>query len=635
MGVRATLAVRAPAEMGPQWRPRGRPRPTKIGGMWFDWIGPRTKRPPMHDAFQPIRALLALAAAAPLAGAGALTLFEGPAGGPGAVRTYDDTTGALLSAPPELADLTLLPVDLSHRTPLEQFLPGRARHFPDVAGAGRIALPQNRGSLFHYSRGPAGARTYGYFCIAADGFPRVLVERPAIGAGGDANPFLARVAVAPDGRAVLCATLPDAGGDLLEVRIASTIQVVDRTAGYPPLRIAPRGLALSASHAWAATGRGILRASRADDLPAGGVAFAGAPSPAHYSGDLVLSPRGQAAAFTAGDDPSALHAWVVGADGVARRASRAAAPLSSAGSAPAALSGPYLAVSDDAQWCAWRTEGLTRECFVARPAAPAAEAPEQLSSDARFLDTLDEVAVFFFRGPGEFVFAMGERAPTSEIGIEKVDLFRAWLTPGAPPVLENLTLSSGDATEPFLSVPQIDPSILVLAPDRRSLLLHDDSGQGGDLTLLSGEPLTAQVLLGEVKSFDWIELAGRRFGIGLQRSSGTQPHEVHSILADFTGPLVLSATLGAEEPTAAVATRTDGWIAWIVTTLTGQRFERLRLPTTTVESWAGSGPFGTAADWTGVGIAFGTTGAAIHWPLGGAPALTLAVAGPFQILAGP
>lgn len=589
-----------------------------------------------------VQLLAILAVASPAVARAQVTVFEGAPGLAGSVRAYDESSGALVAAPAELAAVELLPIEAAGRTALEEFLPGKARRIEDVAGASRLALPDLQGSLYHFVRGPAGSRTFGYFLVTRAGIPEVLLERPGVGVGTAQDPFLERVAVAPDGRAFLCATRVNAGGDLLEVRFATApAQIIDRTAGAPPLRFGPRGIALTATHAWALCGRGLLRGSRSGTGIVQLVGFAPEAPPSHYQGDLVASQRGTAVAFHAGSSPTALHVWTATTAGNVRRASTTPGANSDAGFLPQAIDGPYLAVSDDGTWCTWRSAvatplpGVTsNECVVARAAAPLGEVPEVLTSDARFTDTLDEVAVFFFRGPSQVVFAVGERGVPAGAGIEGVDLFRATLTPGAPPPIENLTGSSGDFTAPFTGIPQLKPSRWLLSPDRRSLLLHDDQGSGGRLLAIDTATGSVVTVLDEVKSFDWAELCGQRLAFGVQRSSGAKWNEVHSMLATLTGPAVRSFWSDENEPTRATAARADGLVSWLRATGGGEVLQRVLVPGTAVETWGPAATFQPGQGFTaGNAQAFGSAGAVQLWQVGGGTS-AWPIAGAFQVLPG-
>jgi hypothetical protein len=309
---------------------------------------------------------------------------------------------------------------------------------------------------------------------------------------------------------------------------------------------------------------------------------------------------------------------------------------------PAAVDGPHLAVSDDGAWCAWRVEtpdplqpgAFVRDALLARTAAPAGEVQEVLTADARFLDTLDEVAVFFFRGPGRLVFAVGEQGAGT--GIEGLDLFRAARGAGSTSAIENLTGTSGDFQEPFTALPRLKPTRWLMTPDRAALLLHDEDGNSGDLYAVDLATGAQTVLLADVKSFDWVELAGRRFAFGVQRRPdvGPRPHEVHSIAHDLAGLPALAATYPELEPTLGRLARADGWVSWTRTTLAGEILERARLPGGAVQTWPLAGSLAPGHANTADGVqAFVQAGTVHLWAVNGsAQAWTLG--GPLQVLPG-
>ncbi len=589
----------------------------------------------MHTLEWTFLALLATASNA--AARGEVTVFAGAPGQPGPVLAYDEITGAVVAAPPELGAVELLPIEAAGRTALEEFLPGKARRLDDIEGASRLVLPARRGSLYHYTRAEGSGRVFGYFVVTRTGSPRVAIERPGIGAGGAVDPFLDRVAVAPDGQAFLCATKTGAGGDLLEVRSgANPVVVIDRTAGAPPVRIGARGLALTDTHLWALTGRGVARGSRAGTAIVQLVGYGGQPSPSTFQGDLVTSEHGTAVAFHAGASATQLDAWTATNSGPARRASTAPGLNTDAGFLPEAVDGPYLAVSDDGDWCAWRGNfGIANDCIVARAAAPAGEAQEILTASTNFTDTLDEVAVFFFRGPTQLLFGVGEKGVPLAAGIEGVDLFRATLSPGTPPAIANVTGTSGDFTQPFLSIPTLKPTRWTLSPDRRSLLMHDDSGSHGDVLVIDTATGAVTTVIADVKSFDWVELAGVRFAFGVQRGSGEKRHELYSMASDLSGAPALSYWSSELEPTRATTARSDGVVAWLRTTLAGDVLQRVQVPLANVETWGPAAAFPGGQGWTSGGsLTFESAGAVWLWPVGGGTPTSFVPASSFQVLPG-
>lgn len=560
-----------------------------------------------------------------------VSVFEGPLGGHGTVSLYDAQTGAFVASPPELALVQWLAFDFAGRTELYQFHPGRPRRFTDLANAARLRLPQGHGSLYHFARpGVAGQSSYGFVLVPPTGLPRILLERPGIGVGGGRNPFLSHVAVTPDGSAILVATQGEAGGDLLEISTVGSPTVFDRTANTAPARIFPWGLVLGPTHGFAMTNFGLLRFDRASAADASFVTFGADAPPTYYSGNLATSDNLNHVVFTAGTSPSQLNVYSASGSGVARRATTSAGVVSPMGSATDGTSGPWLAVSDDGLWCAWRTTiGVANECMVARAELTPSPA-EQLSSDARFLDTLDEVALFAFRGPGRLQFAVGEQNPGGFPG--KMDLFSADLSTGAAPQISNLTQTSGQTVAPFTVPPDLEPSTLVMLPDQSGILIHDDGGQAGDLFLWrEGQP-GLSVVLPSVKSFDSIDFGGPGASLGVRRGNNTR--EFHRATSALTGlALVASSATGAsfEHPLA----RGDGWTAFIESTAVSGRLDRIDTLGGAGDSLLG-GPaqFGGAMGWSSSGSLVFTriqNGTHVHvaWPIAARPVrmLTTGVVG--------
>jgi len=298
--------------------------------------------------------------------------------------------------PPELAGITLEPLDFNGRTDLSSLAPESPRLRADVPGANRVELPAHSGSLYRYSRavpGGPGLR-HGLFVVDASAAARPLFEMQGVGANLAAVPFLTRVALAPDGSRVLVATKQSAGGDLFEIDVASG-NSINRTSSLAPQRFAPAGLQLGPSWGIAATATGVLRFDLSNASDAQALTFGGAV-PAWFSGEVVLSSNGEHAATIAGDAFDSAYTFAFDLAGDALQVSTQPAWLSGAGFLPEASHGPYLAISDDGSQCAWRTEGATREAFVARVPAAQPAVEEQVTADANYMDTLDEIGQFFF-----------------------------------------------------------------------------------------------------------------------------------------------------------------------------------------------------------------------------------------------
>lgn len=513
----------------------------------------------------PLTAVGALALALPALG-GEVAVFELEPAGTGSVRTYDEQTGALVGAPAELTGIRLLPLEVNRRTALEEFLPGRARLSLDIPLASRVVLPAGQGSLYHYSREVGNATlAFGFFRVTLAGQAQFLTELPGIGAGALDDPFVPRVAIAPSGDAMLVITLIPAGGNVLELDFAGVPQLIDRTVALPPRRFHPRALLLSDTWGVCGIKRAALRFDRSAGAQAQPLDFGALSVPSVFSGTAVLSQNGQWCAITAGSSLGALDVYAFDAHGPAGLATPAPMAISGAGYLPEAEDGPHLAVADDGATCAWRSEpippAISRESWVGRVHVPPADPALQVSSDALFLDTLDEIGLFIFRTPARLQLSVGAQPTPGASTLENADLFQfdvpATLTAGS---FTNLSLSSGDNSAPFLSVPAltIDRSALIGAST-----WYMDSNHGTDAVSAVLENTSgAQTVLNNVKQLrDWTFVNGWAW-ISIRRDDGQQPYEVWRAPADLSAPAV-RITSDANGEFSRFTTRPDGQVAFV------------------------------------------------------------------------
>lgn len=458
---------------------------------------------------------------------GFVTAYHGPPSGFGSLAVYEDRTGGLLAQPAWARELRWLPIDFVGRTALQELDPDRPRYRGDVAFASRLILPHERGTLLRYERVLPEGRAFGFLLLTRDGRPRRVLERDGTGALGADDPFVGRVAVAPDGKTLLVATRPPAGGDLLEVDLVSG-EVWDRTPGAPPFSFSDAGLWLAHDWGLAVAAEGVLRFERAPGEVASLVPMPD-PVPTWYSGQAVMSSGRTRALVTAGGGPSTQHVFVLGRGGAARRASRVASSLSGAGFLPESLHGPYMAVDDEGRLAAWRVEAPTsREARVAR--VEAAPRPVEVTADEYFDDTLEEVGQILSFDPGEMTLAVGERDVDGEL--ESADLFAVSLDAAGQPVFENRTLSSGDTVPPF-EPGTITPEVLRRLPTDGTLLIHD--GDGERLLSLAPRQVGPTLLMGSVKEVYAAERAGDRWLFALRREHGNKPGELYTAALDLSG----------------------------------------------------------------------------------------------------
>lgn len=346
--------------------------------------------------------------------------------------------------PRALEGIVLLPLDVQGRTHLDGLRPERARLASDVPGATRVRLPGGRGSLYHYRRGTGGGAVFGYFVVDPAGRARGVIELPGTGALGREDPFLGHVSVDPRGEALLLATLPEAGGDLLQVDLAQG-SVTNRTAALGPLRFQPQGLVLLGGWGFALAEGGPLRFAREPRAEALPVPLA-TGWPAWLGDGAVWSADESRVAFVAGASPTSARVCIVGPGGEARWVPASPRHLSGAGFLPQEPAGPTLALSTDGSLVAWRSEGTYRECWVSEVSQAAAGAALQITHDDNFEDTLNDTGVIAFHAPRELTLLIGENEGH---GLVHADLFRIRVGTGSDLAITALSGTNEEPRRPF------------------------------------------------------------------------------------------------------------------------------------------------------------------------------------------
>lgn len=483
-------------------------------------------------------------------------VFRGLPGAPGDVLAFDVAAPGGAHTVANLTGVRLLDLDFAGRSAGDELATRFPRRRADQPGAARLCLQQSRGSLYRYVRPSAGGDTYGFFLVDALG---VRILHTLTVASGAPDPFVPTIAVSPDGATLLVATTLAAGGDLVQIEVASG-NVSARTMNQGPLEFAGSGLALGASTGFAVHSAGALRFPRAQAGAATNVPFP-TPQPTWFSREIVLSPQGAVAATTAGSAPDQAFVFSLGATGAAVRVSTTATSLSGAGFFPAA-NGPHLAISDDGSTVAWRTEGATREAFVAHAQPVGGELPEQLTSDARFLDTLDEIGLYGFRpASNRLVLAIGDVQPNLPNTLDSADFFAVDLPVGQAPVFTNLSLSSGDSTVPFTTSPTLKPTLAHWFANADAFLVHDGSSEV--LYRVQTTSSSAQALLQNAKDVEWIEPVGNDLLLSVRSANGSKPRELWRLDAGLTGTPTLVHTLPSGNELDRVAPRADGRLAFV------------------------------------------------------------------------
>lgn len=567
-----------------------------------------------------------------------LPVFLGSPAAGGELRAFAEGSGDLLAPDPALRGVRLLPIQLNAWLEVDAARPDHARQRDDLAGLGRIELPNGLGALHRFERRlGGGARSFGYLRVNAVGDVHLLAERLGTGALSNMDPYVERVAIAPGDSSFLTCTRRPAGGDVLEVDLLSG-GVIDRTALSPPMVWLPDSLRRAPGWILAVARDGVWRGGVLQGDTLAPVALPGAPS--LFTGEVVLSPGRSHAVTTAGASPALLHAFVLEALGPARRATRDAQRLAGAGYLPEAFHGPFLAVSDDGSHCAWRRLGatalLSNELFLRRTAAPAQQPGTQVTADALVTDTLDEVGILTLFQANKLLVAVGEKGEDPGVGIEKVDVFEVSLDAGGAAQLVNRTGSSGDFSAPFLATPTITPLQRRWIPAAQAEVFHDESS-GGSGRLIAVRPGVSgvQLLDPDVKEILFVEVVGNRLVVALRRSSGNKPHQLVSWPANLSGTPVLHLDAGDDEllqPSAG-----GGWIAFTrVPEGVGlmQRLYRVNPVSGAVQAFPLAAPsFGPVMGWTtSASLAFSFERAGITafaaWPTDGSAPYRLKATAP-------
>lgn len=566
---------------------------------------------------------------------------EGPDGF-GDVLILDENGAGITGQPFSLRQVRLLELEVAGFHALTQWLSESARPVRDLgANATRVSLPSARGSLYRYERKDPLVRgsRFGFFLVGANGRPRILAERPGVGLEAGVDPFTPWVAARADGKGLLIATTPDAGGDLFELDVVQGTSV-NRTTSLAPLTLRPEGLLLVDTFGVGVTTSGIVRFSTSTGATAQFVDL-GASAPTYYPGPLVASADGSTVAALAGFSPTACDVHVFGATGPAIRVTPAPVPLSQSGTPQSVANGPHLALSPDGSTCAWTTVGLARELYV-RSVGLTAFAPDHVSSDARFLDTLDEISSIRFVTPDTVTFLLGS-VELPEGTVEDGDFFSATLDPLQGTVsLTNLSLTSGDATAPFLSPGQVKSEGGVFTVDGLDgYLLHDDqSSNTGDIRLVQAGVTGYPVVVPDVAELEAFAVSAGQACFVARRDLPGDPRELWSLpLSAPSSPQLLTALPSATQLNSLVPDGANRFV-YQRTAQGGHRLGRINASLGTVQELPiPTLPFVPTVGWSPSGgvvstLFVGGMGWIAHWPTAGSPQLVGSIPALVRVLPG-
>ena len=595
---------------------------------------------------RPLSALLVLlpALGSPAAGED-VSLFLGSPGTAGGVEIHDAEGILGVRTPPLLQGLVLLPLDFVGRTSLDELRLDRPRLRTDVPGAARLVLPGGRGSLYRYRRDDTngGPSAFGLFLVDAAGTATSLWEVLGTGVAGQDDPHGPKIAVAPDGGALLVTTTLAAGGDLFELDLDGG-RVLPRTAQLGPRAWCGDGLVLLDTWGVAMSAHGVLRFPRAR---AGDARLVPLPvsTASWIGGECGFSEDRSPVAVVAGTSPPLAHVFALRAHGGPVQVGTTPGPLSGAGFLPDVVDGPHIALSTDGSHCMWRVEGpLAREVFLAPVGSAVLGVEFPVTDDAHFIDTLDHAGELMARGPDSFLLAVGERADPVVGGVENGDVYRVDVgVGGGSATVTNVSLTSGDTTVPFGAGGHIGDEIPPHAFPGTGWLLVAGDPSGGLGELYAVEVSTGAVLslVTAVKNLDLVEVVGSNLVLCVRRRPAGDFRELLRVPLAQPAGLDVLATLPATTLLTRPAVSGGGWLAAVATDTAFELAVRIHPATGTIEAPGTMPlPFGPTLGFTPSGdlaVSVGSVGNAalfVVWTKTGAASLLPVAPQPGWILPG-
>jgi hypothetical protein len=369
----------------------------------------------------------------------------------------------LLAAP----GLQVLPLDLAGSVLRERLLADRPQPVSG-APAAHVSLADG-GDLYLVRAGGLSALLH----VRADGSVAAPLVLPEVGA-----PSLAgTAAVAMDAPLALAVTPAALGGKVWLASLAGLPQRLLSPAGAGVAD--PGSLRVSATRAFFVAG-GVLHRAVVT------IAAAAQPVPLGAPGDvtlpeLVLSADGLSVAAVTQSPGGARLVHVVDPNGVVRTVT----PTAGAYDTPhlGDSFGPWLALAPDGSQVAFRgVVGPSAELFVRDVPQPVA--PVQVTANANFIDTIDNVGVLGYALPGKLLFFAGELGAGTALQFGAADSYLATTLGGGPIALSNATATSGDLVAPFTSPGDLEVLDQLLDPTGSKLLLVVDP-HGADASLLA------------------------------------------------------------------------------------------------------------------------------------------------------
>lgn len=348
----------------------------------------------------------------------------------------------------------------------------------------RLDLPRlaDQGGSIAHVRLPELGSLYRYR-VPATGDTRLALNRSSGGlailsnlVGQSSLPSITEwVTVDTSGRFALVATEPAAGGDVLLIDMLFESPWINLTSFIPPLNVEGISLRLAGTRAWFVADDTLYRAElklSVDAQPVTLPLLAGET----LIPETAVSRDGRFLAVVT-EDPLGLRRILIAppsGDG------RVLTPVPGDYDPPLYDSpvGPLLALSNDGLRVGFRDQVAgSRELFVQRSLSP--EPPKQITKDASFTDTIDNVGILGFTTEGLLIFAAGEGiALGPDAHIEGADFFQINAYGGATEEPLNITQTSGFPTAPFTDYGTLDIFSATADPLNQRLILDVDPDNG-------------------------------------------------------------------------------------------------------------------------------------------------------------
>ena len=365
----------------------------------------------------------------------------------------------LLSDPPTgdvlLSGVEFLPMHVAGTTMVNRNDPNRPHLVSDVPDTSVIELPgPERVRLLHYRR--SSGTMFGFLRLDNRGGMQLLVERLGLTASNTFDPFDTVIGVSEQGCIVISAPTFSGGvggyGDcwLFPVTpLAPGIGPAVELTGPGQQDVAGCSLTFKGDWLYAVEEDTLARAPLDGSanlvqvtLPPSG----GFPNPM-VRDEMVLSADGSTLVLLAGVDEDNLDLYVIDASGTPRNLSNAPDTIQPPGYLPQEPKGPMLTLNEDGSLVAYVVEFPQGGELFLRSTAAVPSAPEHVTPDAIFDQSIDNVSGIFGSG-----FAFGFFADS---GLDNADLYQATLGAGGGLSVINLTQTSGSSGPFYPNAAQI------------------------------------------------------------------------------------------------------------------------------------------------------------------------------------